>query len=841
LRRGTPTAHTSGARAPQPRNLVAALFVAVLALFSFTVAASASTLTIPMPTGGTVTTGTDLPTASSAYNAAWQSAPAGYSAPSNDGLGVSSGQIGHVWVIVLENHSFDANFTPLEGTQNTYAATLPSQGALLTNYYGTGHSSLDNYLSMVSGQAPLADTQDDCPSYNAMSGSIDTGGTPATNSDYGQFMSAAGADAPPNDNGCVYPSSVKTVFNQLDSASKSWKVYAQDVDPTDNTPATGQNAGIDDCGAPESAVQAAPSAGTGGTYSVNDGSANANSQYVSKHNPLAWFDSILPASMGGTGGTDCANNLVPLFGPNDQLYSDLQSTSTTPDFSFIVPNNCSNGHDAVCQGNNLSGMSAYPTDNTSSTIPTAINSTGGTYSESAFLSIVIPEIEASPAFKQNGLIVVDYDEAYPPFTYSNDSQANSQLQPADAYGSLLNDEAGETLYGRSLNWEPTGPNATIVTSPVGQVLTAGPGDSADIDRPTAADGALVPCVEPTLDSGNDNWVNFTAPNGTNGFCIPGFQANTMRASKTTPSLTIAAGSSTVPYTSATEAQEGEAVTFNGTAPTLVDTDASLNTSGVYTGTVYVGSVNDTAANPGSSSGAADTAAFTLVDDQGNPVQVSTSAYTGTLTLTTAADSASDPFYNAFDATTGGGDSGAVLISPYITPGTVSNTYYNHYSLLRSIEDIFGISSGGVGGTGYLGFASQPGLAPFGSDVFTDVPGLTSDLTTTVTGPTTTVTGPTQTVTGPTQTVTGPTQTVTGPTQTVIQTTTVTSIKAVVPYLEGDSLSQAQSQLRAAGLDLGKVTTKPGIGALVVVWDSSPKAGTEVNEHTAVDLTLVHQK
>jgi hypothetical protein len=60
-----------------------------------------------------------------------------------------------------ENHAYDASFTPLEGTENTYLQNLPSQGALLTNYYGTGHSSLDNYLSMVSGQAPVSDDQDD--------------------------------------------------------------------------------------------------------------------------------------------------------------------------------------------------------------------------------------------------------------------------------------------------------------------------------------------------------------------------------------------------------------------------------------------------------------------------------------------------------------------------------------------------------------------------------------------------------------------------------------------------------------------------------------------------------
>jgi len=44
-----------------------------------------------------------------------------------------------------------------------------------------------------------------------------------------------------------------------------------------------------------------------------------------------------------------------MFGPNDQLYQDLQSPKTTPEFNYIIPDNCSNGHDAVCAANNLSG------------------------------------------------------------------------------------------------------------------------------------------------------------------------------------------------------------------------------------------------------------------------------------------------------------------------------------------------------------------------------------------------------------------------------------------------------------------------------------------------------
>lgn len=59
---------------------------------------------------------------------------------------------------------------------------------------------------------------------------------------------------------------------------------------------------------------------------------------------------------------------------------------------------------------------------------------------------------------------------------------------------------------------------------------------------------------------------------------------------------------------------------------------------------------------------------------------------------------------------GGGDVGLVLLSPFIRPGTVSSVDYNHYSALRTIEDIFSLS--------HLGDAAMPQVKPFGRDVFT---------------------------------------------------------------------------------------------------------------------------
>lgn len=68
---------------------------------------------------------------------------------------------------------------------------------------------------------------------------------------------------------------------------------------------------------------------------------------------------------------------------------------------------------------------------------------------------------------------------------------------------------------------------------------------------------------------------------------------------------------------------------------------------------------------------------------------------------------------------GGGQVGAVLLNAkWIKPGTINQTGdYNHYSALRSYEDLLGLHSGGDDGDGHLGFAALPGLKPFGKDVF----------------------------------------------------------------------------------------------------------------------------
>jgi phosphatidylinositol-3-phosphatase len=74
---------------------------------------------------------------------------------------------------------------------------------------------------------------------------------------------------------------------------------------------------------------------------------------------------------------------------------------------------------------------------------------------------------------------------------------------------------------------------------------------------------------------------------------------------------------------------------------------------------------------------------------------------------------------ADSAAPGGGPIGALLLdSKYIVPGSTDSTgTYNHYSALRSYEDLLGLTTGGTDGEGHLGYAAAPGLLPFGTDVF----------------------------------------------------------------------------------------------------------------------------
>lgn len=259
-----------------------------------------------------------------------------------DAASANHPQIGHVFVINLENKGFDETWGP--GSQAPYLSqTLRSQGVLLTQYYGTAHNSLGNYIAQISGQGPNAATQGDCQTYDNFQ---QTGTT-----DPGQAVGQ----------GCVYPSSVPTLADQLAGSGQTWKGYMEDMG---NDPAR------------ESAVCGHPPVDA----VDNTQKAEAGDQYATRHNPFVYFHSLID--------TPACNNVVPLA----QLPEDLSSASTTPNLTYITPNLCHDGHDAPCVD----------------------DEPGGLVSADAWLQQWVPAITSAPAFQQNGMLVITFDESDSP-------------------------------------------------------------------------------------------------------------------------------------------------------------------------------------------------------------------------------------------------------------------------------------------------------------------------------------------------------------------------------------------------------------------------------------------
>jgi hypothetical protein len=208
----------------------------------------------------------------------------------------------HVFVINLENKGYDTTWGP-DSAAPYLSQTLRAQGVLLTQYYGTAHNSLPDYIGQISGQGPNPQTQGDCQVYSDF---VSTG-TVAPGQAVGQ--------------GCVYPAPVRTVADQLSAAGLSWKGYMEDMGTACRHPALNTH---DDTQ-----------------------QAEVGDQYAARHDPFVYFHSIIDSPA-------CAQRVVDL----SALPTDLSSASTTPSLTYITPNLCHDGHDAPCVDGQPGGLTS---------------------------------------------------------------------------------------------------------------------------------------------------------------------------------------------------------------------------------------------------------------------------------------------------------------------------------------------------------------------------------------------------------------------------------------------------------------------------------------------------
>jgi phosphatidylinositol-3-phosphatase len=251
--------------------------------------------------------------------------------------------IGHVFIVMLENEGYDKTFGP--GSPAKYLNHLRGEGALAGNYFATSHFSLGNYIALISGQAPNPATEYDCPQF-------------------AEFVSSGfTADGQAIGSGCVYPANVPTIASQLEARALSWRAYMEDM---------GNNAER------ESATCGHPAIGSPDHTQL----AQAGDQYASRHDPFVYFHSIIDTA-------SCPQRVVNLR----QLGADLKSRAATPNYVFITPNLCHDGHDG---GHGNTCVDGEP---------------GGLVSADRFLATLVPQIMSSPAFRRDGLLIITFDES----------------------------------------------------------------------------------------------------------------------------------------------------------------------------------------------------------------------------------------------------------------------------------------------------------------------------------------------------------------------------------------------------------------------------------------------
>jgi hypothetical protein len=187
----------------------------------------------------------------------------------------------------------------------------------------------------------------------ALSGQPPNSATSAGCSTYAEFPAASKTDlnGVVHGAGCVYPVETLTLADQLSSSRLTWRAYVEGM--------------VDETGAPANCVHP----GTGESEVVTPGG------YAAGQNPFVYFHSLLDLG-------DCSADDLPI----DKLTADLRKADKTPSYSFIAPTPCDSGASGQC----------------------APGTTEGPASADAFLADWVPKILASPAYKADGLLVVNF-------------------------------------------------------------------------------------------------------------------------------------------------------------------------------------------------------------------------------------------------------------------------------------------------------------------------------------------------------------------------------------------------------------------------------------------------
>jgi hypothetical protein len=319
-------------------------------------------------------------------------------------------QIGDVFYIDMENHNWTqpSGYT---GTEQIYGnSAAPFINSLVTP--GNSNAAMVSYASNY----------------------LNVPGNHTSEPNY--VWQEAGLAGPLNDNP-PYPSNIVNAPNvsallQQKYGTSGWKSYQEDINllpTTGSVNQPGTNA-LTSTVAPQSqwTVPTSNFSGTSPDY-VNPYNGSNQYNFATKHDGQLFFT----ATNGGTTtapDTSPTNPEAQYYAPLQQLQTDL-SDNTVAKYNLITPDQYNDMHSALNTNFTYNGVT-YQAGTDAEQIALGDN----------FLSMIVPEIEASQAFQNNGEIVIWNDETEGeggsvPGVYTSMEIVISPLAKGNAYDSTI--------------------------------------------------------------------------------------------------------------------------------------------------------------------------------------------------------------------------------------------------------------------------------------------------------------------------------------------------------------------------------------------------------------------
>jgi hypothetical protein len=293
-----------------------------------------------------------------------------------------------VFVIAMENHNWEQPAHKFDGSQQQVHLNPNAP-----------------YLNaLVDGSSPTSDQVAYATAYhNVLANSDGTGGH-IHPSEPNYLWAEAGTNfGVLNDNdpyqaiGGTHQSSTAHLSTLLTSAGFSWRSYQEDTD------LQGTCLALSNTVLPQN-LWTVPITSCHGSFTsgVNEFNGSAQYDYAAKHNPQVFFDDT-----AGNGDPTANNPLRLQYAPLQQLFTDLANDEVA-DYNWITPNQFNDMHTALSAG--FAGLSGDPAK---------------IRQGDSFLSEIVPAIMASNAYKNNGLIVLWWDESEPDGVGNRDDFAHT--------------------------------------------------------------------------------------------------------------------------------------------------------------------------------------------------------------------------------------------------------------------------------------------------------------------------------------------------------------------------------------------------------------------------------